>query len=215
MAEIKPNSDAFKNRNKDAEKAEEKKTTGKVQIKEKSFKQKCKEAIIADDVGDLKEYAIIKVLIPAAKKTIRNLLVNMFDIRFFGKSMGSDRSDDRGSRIVSYQTKSYDIYDDEYDRPRRREGRHRDSSGSTLRIDELSNVQFTSEEDALNVLRYLRGAIVDYQVVSVADFLERADLTANPTHRNWGWYSLDTAAVKYDSDSELYYISFPRPKDIR
>ena len=121
MAEIKPNSDAFKNR-KDTEKAEEKKTTGKVQIKEKSFKQKCKEAIIADDVGDLKEYAIIKVLIPAAKKTIRNLLVNMFDIRFFGKSMGIDRSDDRGSRIVSYQTKPYDIYDDDYDRPRRREG---------------------------------------------------------------------------------------------
>lgn len=207
MPEIKPNSEAYKKTEGSP------KVVAKAKVKEKSFKQKCKEAIIAEDVGDLKEYAVIGVIIPAIKKTVRNLIMNTIDMRFFGKVLGSgDSGSSRGGRIVDFDRYSRLSRDEELDdRPRNSK---KDPSGMSLRIDELSNVQFVSEDEALNVLRYLRGAIEEYGVVSVADFLERADLRANNAHRKWGWYSLDTASVKYDGDTDNYYISFPRSKGI-
>lgn len=208
MAEIKPNSDAYRNKE---EKAAEPKVVAKAKVKEKTFKQKCKEAIIAEDVGDLKEYAVLKVLIPAAKKTIRNLIMNTIDIRFFGKVLGGGESSSKGGRVVDYDRYSrLSREDDEYI-PRKRS----ESSGQTLRMDELSNVQFESEDAALNVLRYLRGVVDEYGMVSVADFLEKADLRANNIHRKWGWYeNINTASVEYDPDTELYYISLPKVRGL-
>ncbi len=209
MAEIKPNSDTYRNRE---EKAAEPKVVAKAKIKEKSFKQKCKEAFIAEDVGDLKEYAVLKVIIPTVKKTIRNLIMNTIDMRFFGKVLGNgSESSSKGGRVVDYDRYSRLSREDDDDYiPRKR----KESGGTTLRMDELESVQFESEDAALNVLRYLRGAVEEYGMVSVADFLERADLRANNIHRKWGWYNLDRASVEYDPDTELYYISLPKVKSI-
>ena len=208
MAEIKPNSDAYRNKE---EKAAESKVVAKAKVKEKTFKQKCKEAIIAEDVGDLKEYAVLKVLIPAAKKTIRNLIMNTIDIRFFGKVLGGGESSSKGGRVVDYDRYSRLSREDDDDYiPRKRS----ESSSQTLRMDELSNVQFESEDAAVNVLRYLRGAVEEYGMVTVADFLEKADLRANTIHRKWGWYDLDRASVEYDPDTELYYISLPKVRGL-
>lgn len=185
----------------------------KAKLKEKTFGQKIREAIIADDVGDLKEYAILKVLIPAAKKTARSLLINMFDIRFFGKSLGSGDKHE-GGRIVDYASKSNMYTDDDIDILQRKAERKSSSNGMTLRINELSRVQFESEEEAMDALRFLRSNIMDYGVASVSDLLSHAGLRPNNTHEKWGWYNLDTAHPEYDPDTDMWYLVLPRPKSI-
>ena len=218
MAEVKnfkgvePNSDAYKEKK---AKAEEK---GKVKakVKEKSFKQKCREAIIADDVGDIKEYAVIKVLIPSIKKMLRNAVIGMFDMRFFGKPMGGGGSGSGGGTVVDYSKHSSSPWADADELQRRADEKAAGGAGTTLRINELSNVQFASEEEALNILRYLKGTTQEFGIASVADFLERSGLRANNTHRKWGWYdgALDSASVEVDDDTDMYYIRFPRPKGL-
>jgi hypothetical protein len=220
MAEIKdfnspiePNSSAYKESKSSKEKEKPK---VKAKVKEKTFKQKMKEAIIADDVGDIKEYAILKVLIPNIKKMVRSALLGMFDMRFFGKSMGSGLGGGtKGGQVVDYSRHSSDIWADTTDELQRRADEKRSGNvGSTLRISEVSNVQFATEEEAINILRYLKGAVEEYGVVSVADFIERSGLNANHNHRKWGWYDLDAATVEIDDDTDMYYIRFPKPKSI-
>lgn len=213
MAEIKGFPDPNLKKKQEAEKQEQ--TKPKVKLKEKSFKQKVKEAIVADDVGDLKEYAILKVLIPAAKKTARSLLINMFDIRFFGKSLGSDKKSNGGGQIVDYAAKSSTLYsEDDVDSLQRLAEKKAHTSGMTLRITELSRVQFETEDEATNALRYLRGNIAEYGVASVSDLLSYAQLKANNTHEKWGWYNLDTAHTEFDPDTDMFYLVLPRPKSI-
>lgn len=218
MAEVKnfkgtvePNSDTYKeNKAKEDEKAKV-----KAKVKEKSFKQKCKEAIIADDVGDIKEYAILKVLIPGAKKMLRNALLGMFDMRFFGKPMGGGGGASSGGTVIDY-SKHSTSWADADELQRRVDEKSSGGAGTTLRINELSNVQFATEEEALNILRFLRGTTQEFGIASVADFLERSGLRANNTHRKWGWYdgALDSASIEIDDSTDMYYIRFPRPKGL-
>ena len=71
MAEIKGNS--FKSRQEKAETNPVKsKPQAKAKVKEKTFKQKVKDAFIAEDVVDIKEYLVFKVGIPGIKKMLRN-----------------------------------------------------------------------------------------------------------------------------------------------
>lgn len=214
MAEIKdiPNSQAY--RDAQAKKEAEKGPKVQAKIKEKTFKQKCKEAIFAEDVGDIKEYAVLKVIIPNIKKLGRMLWVSMFDLKFFGKEMkGSGASHPGGGSVVDYSKRSTQWADDD-DLERKYETKSASTSvtGATLRLEELSNVQFTSEDEALNVLRYLKGNVVEYGVACVSDFLEKSGLRANNTHKKWGWYDLDIARVEFDEDTEMWYIVFPKPK---
>jgi hypothetical protein len=147
---------------------------------------------------------------------LRSALLGMFDMRFFGKSMGSGLgSSSRGGQVVDYSRHSSDIWAESPDDLQRRvDERRSGGTGSSLRISEISNVQFTTEEEALNILRYMRGAVEEYGVVSVADFIERSGLSANNTHRKWGWYDLDAATIEVDDDTDMYYIRFPKPKSI-
>lgn len=216
MAEVKnfkgpePNSDTYKEK----KAKEEEKAKAKAKVKEKTFKQKCREAIIADDVGDIKEYAVLKVLIPSVKKMLRNAVIGMFDMRFFGKPMGGGGSGNGGGTVIDYSKHSSSVWADADELQRRADEKASGGAGTTLRISELSNVQFATEEEALNILRYLRGSVQEYGLASVADFLERSGLRANNTHRKWGWYDLDSASVEIDDDTDMYYIRFPRPKGL-
>ena len=213
MAQIKmddvPNSNAYKE---EQAKSNKKDNGPKAQakVKEKSLKQKCKDAIFAEDVPDIKEYALLNVIIPNIKKLGRMLWVSAFDMKFFGKEMKGGKGSGGGGGVVDYAKRSTQWADDDLES--KYESKPVSSVG--LRLTELSNVQFMTEDEAVNVLRYLRGNVEEYGVTSVSDFLDKSGLKANNNHTKWGWYNLDIARVEYDDDTEMWYIVFPKPKSL-
>lgn len=205
MAEIKPNSMTYKEEQ-DKSKKNLKPVT-KAKVKEKSFKEKLRDAFIADDVVDVKDYLIFKVAIPSVKKMLRNMFVNTIDMKFFGKSIDKVDNERRsGGTVVDYSSRYRSQDDRDCETPR--------SQNNSVSVRDLDLVRFDKESEAIDALRWLRAAIDDYGVATVSDFLEVAGLQSNNIHRKWGWYNLSSANVKCDPDNDMYYIDFPRPKSV-
>lgn len=201
MAEIKDS-------NYSANKEPSKKVVKTGKLKEKTFRQKVRDAFISDEVHDVKTYAIYDVIIPAVKETFRNLVVNTVDMSLFGKVRGNSRNTDQrgGSTYISYD-RAYD------DRSRSAQRSNPKPTGGPLRVNELDRVTFNDKNDALEVLGYLFDNIEEYHVASVADFLGAANLQISPIHHKWGWYDLNGASVEEDPDGG-YFIKLPRPGSI-
>lgn len=208
MAEI-------KNNYKDEKKTEATKNKPKVgaKLKEKTTKEKIRDAFIADEVHDVKSYILFDVIIPAIKQTFRSLVVNTVDMALFGKVRNNDRQTEQrgGSTYIAYERAYKDRRDrdrDDFDRDRRR------GSGNSISIDKLDRVIFPTKDDAIEVLGYLMDNIEEYGVTSVADFLSASDIDVNPIHHKWGWMSLEGSNIYECSDGSGYIIRMPRPKSI-
>ena len=76
MAEVKDVNyrDRSQNEKKDSKKI------ASANLKDRSFRQKVKDAFISEEVHDVKSYIIFDVIIPAVKETFRNLIVNTLDM---------------------------------------------------------------------------------------------------------------------------------------
>ena len=178
-------------------------------IKDKTFKQKVRDAFISDEVHDVKTYVIFDVIIPAIKETLRNLVVNTIDMSLFGKTRSSRESERRGgSTYIAYERAYGNPRDDRSSRPRR------ESSSAPLRITELDRVVFKNRDDAMEVLGHLFDNVEEYHVASVADFLGAAGLTISPIHHKWGWYDLAGSSVEEDPETGDFWIRVPKPVSI-
>ena len=176
-------------------------------VKEKTFKQKVRDAFISDEVHDIKSYVVFDVIIPAIKETFRNLFVNSLDMALFGKVRQSAKTEQRGgSTYIAYdrlyQSRNGDV------QPRQQKG------GAPLRVNELDRVVFKDKADAIDVLSYMMDQIEEYHVASVADFVTAADLPVSPIHHKFGFYDLSEARVEELPDGTGYFIRLPRPVSI-
>lgn len=176
-------------------------------IKEKTFRQKVRDAFISDEVHDIKSYVVFDVIIPAIKETVRNLFVNSLDMALFGKVRKTANTEQRGgSTYIAYdrlyQSRGNDI------QPRQQKG------GAPLRVNELDRVVFKDKADAIDVLSYMMDNLEEYHVASIADFLSAADLPISPIHHKWGFYDLSTASVEELPDGSGFFIRLPRPVQI-
>ena len=190
---------------KGADKERKKVATGT--IKEKTFKQKVRDAFISDEVHDIKSYVVFDVIIPAIKETFRNLFVNSLDMALFGKVRQTSKTEQRGGSTYIAYDRLYQSRGGNDVQPRQQRG------GAPLRVNELDRVVFKDKADAIDVLSYMMDQIEEYHVASVADFVTAADLPVSPIHHKFGWYDLCTASVEELPDGG-YYIRLPRPVSI-
>lgn len=199
---------------------------GNVQLQKEPTLRRIKKAFIADEVTSVKEFALFDVVIPAIKRTFRDLLVNSLDITLgYGKSNKSPyQTVQNGSRTyVAYGSMSSGRYAD--DQPRKEN--HRDSAIigpmeldriKFCDFDEFGNIDLRQSKDsAIEALGYLMDMLEDgYDCVTVAQFLSYVSTKVNsihvaPIHSKWGWYSLQGSSVIECSDGSGYYIRFPKP----
>ena len=198
MDDYKPNSHRSKQEeaNISTEKKEIKKVaTGKT--KKKSGAAKLAETFISEDIHNVKSYIVGDVLIPAAKKAISDIVTNGIDMILYGETGRTKKRNSAG--YISYN--DYSSKD--------RDRRYADSSKSRYDYDDIL---FETRGEADAVIDQMGAVIDQYNVVTVADMYDMADLTAPYTSNKYGWTSIRDARVERVRDG--YVIKMPKARPI-
>ena len=165
--------------------------------KKKSELRKFANEFIVDDVKNIKSYVITDVLIPTIKDTIWDILTNTLDMFLFNGSKEHGKGRKKGSKI------SYRDYYDSSSKKRSHEIRDRF---------DFDDLEFDSRSEADAVLTGMFEVLENYDVVTVSDMYDMADVTAPYTANRYGWTTLRTAEVVRVRNA--YILKLPRPKPI-
>lgn len=196
MPEYTPNSNRFKEEQKNAEeKRVSKVVKGNVKLKKKSELTKLADVFIAEDVSNVKSYLFMDVLVPAAKKMIRDIVVEGIEM-VLGTTGRSGKSS--GGAKVSYARY--------YDRDRD-DRRSSDRPMARSRFD-YDDIVFESRGEATDVLDEMDNVIKAYGYVRVADLYDMANLSQPYTSNKFGWTSVANAEIVRVNGG--YIIKLPR-----
>lgn len=170
----------------------EKIISGKVRTHKKSLGQKFLDVILVEDLHKAAEHVFYDVLVPKAK----DILADSVDTMLFGnprnRGGGTQRNSTQG-QYVPYSTLS---------QPRR-------SAPMPTQRTVTDNIIFESASDAHEVLSSLRSYIEEYDHVTVGYLYGLMGYQSDMTKENYGWYSLDGAAVV--QTKEGYFLQLPKP----
>lgn len=176
---------------------------GKVTKKKKGIGSKIG-AVLFDDnnVGDVKEYVIFDVIVPAVKNAISNAITGGIDMLLFGerRSDSSRSSESRG--YTSYSSRSTSRRDNS------RQGYRRSS------LFELDDILLPTKLDATSVIDNMFNILDEYGVVSVADYYALVGEPSNYQMNAWGWENLNNIYTQRTRNGE-YKIVLPKPINIK
>lgn len=173
------------------EKKVEKVVSGSVKVKKKN---KFAEAFIKEDMGNVKEYIFVDVIVPTIKNLILDTTTNALSMILNGEARGTSRT--RATSNVNYRG----MYDR---RPTPSRG------GDYRRGFDFDEIIFSSRADAEEVLSQMYDILDQYHSVRVTDFYELAGVTGDYTGNRYGWTDLRSASV--DRDRDGYIVRLPRP----
>ena len=173
----------------------------KAKTKKKSEAKKLVNAFVAEDVTSIKDYILMDVLLPAAKKAISDMVTNGIEMLLYGETRSKSKS--RDSRI-SY-TK---YYERDYERPRAGSGRSRGRYGY-----DYDDIILDTRQEAEEVLDRMDDLIDSYGIVSVADLYDLVGISGNYTDNKYGWTNLRNADVQRVRDGYLLKLPKALPFD--
>ena len=206
MAEYQSNSHRSREQAAEVAKKEkmEKVVSGKVKTK-KNEGRRLMNMFISEDAGNVKEYVLMDIIVPAISNTILDIIKNSAEMIFGGHSSSRGRSN---SPKVSYR-RYYDERNNDrrYDRGRDRD-RDRDGSGR-FNYDDLV---YDSRGDAEVVRTLMLEALDEYGMVTVADMYDMSGMTAPWTASNYGWMGLRDIKVIRVRDG--YILNLPKAMPI-
>lgn len=198
MAEYKSNS--HKSKQEEREKLQPIAKGKKVEKKPETFKDMFKA-----NSSSIKEYIIMDILIPTAKRTISeivgsssDILVDTIDTILFGEKRSRSRR-----RSGSGRTSYYKYYDDR-DRGRDRERPAR------VRGYEFDDIILETRREAEEVLDRMEDLIDTYKIVSVADLYDLVGISGNYTDNKYGWSNLRSARVESLRYGDGYILKLPK-----
>lgn len=196
MEDYKPNSYKVKNEQtvltQTPEKRVEKVISGSARTKKKSDVKKVADVFISEDIGNVKSYILMDVLVPAIKKAILDIVTNGVDMILYGEAGRSKKN--RETSKVSYR--SYYDKDTRRDYPVTRSGY------------DYEDVILNTRGEAEKILDCLDELIDRYQVVSVFDLYELAGLETRYTDNKYGWTDIRNASIIRVRDG--YLIRMPK-----
>lgn len=175
---------------------------GKATRKKRSLGKRFGDTFLSEDRGDVGEYLIFDVLIPAAKDTLTDLVGRGLEMLLYGEARGSYKRSSGGRRTGHTDYSKYS----------QTERRRPQTTSRARKTMDFDDIVFDSRADAEKVLDYIIGRLEDYEVVTVADFYDAAEITGDYTDNKWGWYDLSDAYVKRGRDG--FIIILPRPEQL-
>lgn len=171
--DYKPNSHRSKEQSQLPERRVESVVTSPAQRRHPSSTQKLLKMLLPGDVEDVKHYILMDVLIPNVKRTILDGIINCVNM-MFGDGPNQNRSSNPVAK-VSYRS-CYTPQQNNRPRPQ-----------SVYTYDEII---FATRGDAEAVLYQMNEIIEKFQVVSVADLFDLAQLSHDFTCNKYGWTDL-------------------------
>lgn len=178
------------------EKKVQKVVTGTVKTKKKSEVRKFADVLVSEDIEHVKSYIWMDVLIPTIKNTIAEIVKNSVDMILFGETRKSNKR-------PSASKVSYNRY---YEEPN---GRREYSAKARTGFD-YDDIVFDNRADAESVLDAMNDIIEQFNIVSVADLYDLADVsTTNYATNKYGWTDISGAKAVRLSNGD-YMLKLPR-----
>lgn len=200
MNEYKPNSNKYKQEQRDAQREKpklEKVVTGPVKVK-KNETRKFANMFISEDAKDVKSRILMDVVIPAVKNLFEDAIISATRLILRGDT-GS-----RGSRSTADKI-SYNKY---YDRDVNASSRE---YGTRSRLN-YDDIVVKSRGEAEDVLFRLDEAIGKYGYATIGDLYDLVGVTGDYTDEKYGWTNLSTAKAVPVGDG--YLLKMPRVSPI-
>lgn len=197
MNDYKPNSNRFKEEQKQAEqdKKVEKVVTGPVVTRKKSGLSKFAGEFISEDAKNIKSYVLGDVLIPAIKKALCDIVTDGINMLLYGDTKaGYKRStaDKFSYSSISRDTRA--VRDSRY--------------GYNVSSYSYDDIVLASRGEAETVLDRMCEILDVYKTVSVAELKDLVGITPAYTDNKYGWINLATAEVVRVRDG--YMLKLPR-----
>lgn len=190
MSEYKPASHRSKAQEADKAREQDRRVkpvvTGQTKTK-KNEGRKLINTFISEDAANVKSYVFMDVLVPAIKKAISDIVTNGIDMILYGETRGN-----RGSSGSKVSYRSY--YDDRGNRGGSARSSYESARSTGNRFD-YDDVTFTSRRDAIAVREELYAISREYGFARVLDLYDLANITADYTASNYGWFHLDNVDV--------------------
>lgn len=177
-------------------KKNEKIIQSKVERRKQKTSKKILNALIGDDIPDVKEHIIWDVMIPSIRDTIRNSLINVIESIFGG---GASNNHQNGS-YISYSSISNPSVSNRTNR-----------SGRSLY--DYDEIIFSNRGEADAVLQQLIYSIKRYGYVSILDYYDMVGVRTRPSDANYGWINLNNASVERVSGGYLLRLPQAMPID--
>lgn len=155
----------------------------------KSWGQRLLRAFISSDATNIKEYIICDVVIP----TIKNTIVDVVEMTFFGNSTGRGSRYSGGSSGYHYNYSK--ISQNSYGNGRSYygSGGYAQNAAPMTREEDLPDyrdIVITGQNaryEAEKIVTEMRNNIEQYGSVPVADLYRLCGMTPDYTKENWGW----------------------------
>lgn len=203
---LEPNSKKYKAEKVEEEKHVERVAKGRTAVRKKPAGKRFAEAMVGDDLADVKSYLVWDILIPAVKDTLVDLIKRGAEAFFYGGTAGGRSTVPSKKSRVSYSG----YYNDGYsNRDRRREQERRQARRPGRDFDDVT---FEDRRDAVDVLDTLVELTMNYGMASVADFYEMAGVPSEFTDNKYGWFELSDARIVPVRGG--YSIRLPKPEPI-
>lgn len=150
--------------------------------KKKGEFRKFTDVFISEDIDSVKSYILADVLVPAIKDAMYDVVTTSVKMMLFGEK-GKAPNKSNGSKV------SYSRY---YNDDRRRENASNSSRGNF----DYDDIIFETRGDADAVLEGMFDILEQYDIVTVADLYDLANITnKNYMINKYGWSNLSNASV--------------------
>lgn len=174
--------------------------------KRKPAAKRMGEAIVSEDMAEVRSYLVWDVLVPAVKDLIGDLVKKGIDAILYGGAHEPRNIRREGAR-------SRASYSDYYDRNKRgRDDRRAPRRPKRAGFKSFDDIVFEDRFSAENVLDCLVDITMDYGMVSVADFYELSGEEPEWTDNKYGWGELRDVHVVRTRDG--WVIDLPKPEPI-
>ena len=184
-----PNSHKYREEQKNAapeEKRVQKVVRGPVKTKTNEIR-KFADIFISEDIGNVKNYIFMDVLVPAIKKAIYDIVTNGIDMFLYGGT-GKSKNGPSGTKV------SYRSYYDQKS-PSSNSGYRGSENTKSHNGFEYDDIIFDNRGDAEAVKQQMQAAIGKYGFVTVADLYDMVDQPAPYTSQKYGWMDVSSAEV--------------------
>lgn len=182
----------------------EKIVEGKVISRKPPWYKRFSQSMIADDAGNVGEYILTDVIIPATKNLIVDMISQSVERVLFGTTRGRIRRSPLGMTLrdqVNYGRISSE-----------REPRRYMSREARAKHD-FNEIVLESRSEAIDVMEGMIERIRRYGSVTVAELYDFVGVTGSYADQRWGWNDLVSADVRQVPGGFL--LDLPAPEPIR